>query len=222
MASAALVTIMQQQQVAFCIPLWLNFCRKPPLLPCNRHQTEGSTGLGNGPACSASCTFAVGLKVCSRLNVDNVSANHGWKNMYKSLSSNTCKRQKLLHNTCRLYIADDVEYVEQDLEQLRVLFLADGQGLPAQDIEDLCTPVVDLLNVLQLETGILIKNFKDVCFQDFSYSRQLVFCCCALSWSCCCNHDCTFSSSIFVLQSCLVLCCGRFIVNTRVNSHTSS
>ncbi|KAL0025837.1 hypothetical protein WJX79_004875 [Trebouxia sp. C0005] len=61
----------------------------------------------------------------------------------------------------RLYIADDVEYVEQDLEQLRVLFLADGQGLPAQDIEDLCAPVVDLLNVLQLETGILIKNFKD-------------------------------------------------------------
>lgn len=61
----------------------------------------------------------------------------------------------------RLYIADDVEYVEQDLEQLRVLFLADGQGLPAQDIEDLCTPVMDLLNVLQLETGILIRNFKD-------------------------------------------------------------
>ena len=63
---------------------------------------------------------------------------------------------------CRLYISDDVEYIEQDLEQLRVLFLADGQGLPAQDIDDLCTPVVDLLNVLQLETGILIKNFKDV------------------------------------------------------------
>ncbi len=68
-----------------------------------------------------------------------------------------------------------MEYVEQDLEQLRVLFLADGQGLPAQDIEDLCTPVVDLLNVLQLETGILIKNFKDVCIQDSSCSRQLAF-----------------------------------------------
>ena len=63
---------------------------------------------------------------------------------------------------CRLYTADDVEYIEQDLEQVRVLFLADGQGLPAQDIDELCQPVVDLLNVLQLETGILIKNFKDV------------------------------------------------------------
>ncbi len=68
----------------------------------------------------------------------------------------------MVEYNCRLYISDDVEYIEQDLEQLRVLFLADGQGLPAQDIVDLCTPVVDLLNVLQLETGILIKNFKDV------------------------------------------------------------
>ena len=116
---------------------------------------------------------------------------------------------------CRLYIADDVEYVEQDLEQLRVLFLADGQGLPAQDIEDLCTPVVDLLNVLQLETGILIKNFKDVCFWDFSYSGQLVFRCCALSRYCCCNHVCMVSLRIFVLQSCLLLCCGRLQVNAR-------
>ena len=64
--------------------------------------------------------------------------------------------------TCRLYIPDDMDYIEQDLEQLKVLFLADGQGLPADDVDNLCAPVVDLLNVLQLETGILIKNFKDV------------------------------------------------------------
>ena len=63
---------------------------------------------------------------------------------------------------CRLYIPDDVDYIEQDLEQLKVMFLADGQGLPPQEIEDLCKPVVELLTVLQLETGILIKNFKDV------------------------------------------------------------
>ncbi|KAL3161403.1 hypothetical protein ABBQ32_010293 [Trebouxia sp. C0010 RCD-2024] len=61
----------------------------------------------------------------------------------------------------RLYIPDDIEYIEQDLEQLKGLFLADGQGLPAEDVDSLCAPVVDLLNVLQLETGILIKNFKD-------------------------------------------------------------
>lgn len=65
---------------------------------------------------------------------------------------------------CRLYIPDDIDYVEQDLEQLKGLFLADGQGLPAEDVDNLCAPVVDLLNVLQLETGILIKNFKDVSF----------------------------------------------------------
>ena len=55
-----------------------------------------------------------------------------------------------------------MDYIEQDLEQLKVMFLADGQGLPPQEIEDLCKPVVELLTVLQLETGILIKNFKDV------------------------------------------------------------
>ena len=63
---------------------------------------------------------------------------------------------------CRLYIPDDTDYIEQDMDQLKGLFLADGQGLPADDVDALCAPIVDLLNVLQLETGILIKNFKDV------------------------------------------------------------
>lgn len=72
---------------------------------------------------------------------------------------------------CRLYIPDDIDYVEQDLEQLKGLFLADGQGLPAEDVDNLCAPVVDLLNVLQLETGILIKNFKDVRSQLCLYLR---------------------------------------------------
>lgn len=68
----------------------------------------------------------------------------------------------MLDVECRLYIPDDIDYIEQDLEQLKGLFLADGQGLPADDVNSLCAPVLDLLNVLQLETGILIKNFKDV------------------------------------------------------------
>lgn len=76
-----------------------------------------------------------------------------------------CIEQKGLQGwfwQCRLYIPDDVDYIEQDLEQLKVMFLADGQGLPPQEIDDLCQPIVELLTVLQLETGILIKNFKDV------------------------------------------------------------
>lgn len=48
------------------------------------------------------------------------------------------------------------------MEQLKVMFLADGQGLPGQETDDLCKPVGELLTVLQLETGILIRNFKDV------------------------------------------------------------
>lgn len=79
------------------------------------------------------------------------------------LQATTMAMQRILLDggPYRLYIPDDTEYIEQDLEQLKVLFEADGQGLPAKDIDELCAPVLDLLNVLQLETGILIKNFKD-------------------------------------------------------------
>ena len=54
----------------------------------------------------------------------------------------------------------DVEAIEEDLEELKALFNADGDGLDASVIRALCDPVGDLLTVLQLDTSILIDNLK--------------------------------------------------------------
>ena len=48
------------------------------------------------------------------------------------------------------------------MDALRNLFFADGEGLPNGEINSLCQPVQDLITVLQLQTAILIQNFKDV------------------------------------------------------------
>ncbi len=53
--------------------------------------------------------------------------------------------------------------IEEDLEQLKALFLADGEGLPADQVEEACAPLQSVLTVFQLETGILISNYRQVC-----------------------------------------------------------
>ena len=63
---------------------------------------------------------------------------------------------------CRLFDEEDAEAIEEDLDALRNLFFADGEGLPNGEISSLCQPVQDLITVLQLQTAILIQNFKDV------------------------------------------------------------
>ena len=63
---------------------------------------------------------------------------------------------------CRLFDEEDAEAIEEDLDALRNLFFADGEGLPNGEINSLCQPVQDLITVLQLQTAILIQNFKDV------------------------------------------------------------
>ena len=63
---------------------------------------------------------------------------------------------------CRLFDEEDAEAIEEDLDALRNLFFAEGEGLPNGEITSLCQPVQDLITVLQLQTAILIQNFKDV------------------------------------------------------------
>lgn len=52
--------------------------------------------------------------------------------------------------------------IEADVEQLGALFHADGEGLPEDVITTVLAPVEELLTVLQLDTSILIANFKQV------------------------------------------------------------
>ncbi|CAL8468909.1 g8450 [Coccomyxa elongata] len=73
----------------------------------------------------------------------------------------------LLHGgPCRWFIVDDVDMLEDDVQLLKRLFYADGEGLPSQRIIDLCAPLTAVLIVMQLDTGILIANFKQVKGQE--------------------------------------------------------
>ena len=55
-----------------------------------------------------------------------------------------------------------MDLIEEDLEDLRALFHADGEGLETEDILSMCGSISDLLTVLQLQTDILIENLKQV------------------------------------------------------------
>ncbi len=63
---------------------------------------------------------------------------------------------------CRWFIVDDVDMLEEDLQLLKSLFDAEGEGLSRQQIEELCAPLAGLLVVMQLDSGILMGNYKQV------------------------------------------------------------
>eukprot|EP00899_Mesostigma_viride_P012693 jgi/Mesvir1/21424/Mv20896-RA.1 len=60
----------------------------------------------------------------------------------------------------RLFTPADVEMLEEDLEVLKDMFLADGQGLHARKVDELMTRAHCFLSLFQLDTDILIANFK--------------------------------------------------------------
>eukprot|EP00884_Botryococcus_braunii_P013978 jgi/Botrbrau1/22581/Bobra.176_1s0013.1 len=60
----------------------------------------------------------------------------------------------------RWFILQDVELIEEDLEQLRQLFVADGDGLAHEHVSKACLPLLSILTVMQLETGILVSNYQ--------------------------------------------------------------
>lgn len=53
--------------------------------------------------------------------------------------------------------------LEDDLQLLKGLFHADGEGLPRLKIDELCWPLTGILVTMQLDTGILISNYKQAC-----------------------------------------------------------
>ncbi len=63
--------------------------------------------------------------------------------------------------------------IEEDLDALSALFHADGEGLPRQDVDRILNPLSELLTVLQLETLILIDNFKQVSKGSIILSLQI-------------------------------------------------
>lgn len=53
--------------------------------------------------------------------------------------------------------------IEEDLEDLRALFHAEGEGLDEADVLSMGSSVNDLMTVLELDTSILIANLKQAC-----------------------------------------------------------
>ena len=82
----------------------------------------------------------------------------------------------MVHVTCvgRWFIVDDVDMLEDDVQLLKGLFDADGEGLSRQRIDELCAPLTAALVVMQLDTGILVANYKQVHRLDGNLLLELV------------------------------------------------
>lgn len=74
----------------------------------------------------------------------------------------------------RWFIVDDVDMLEDDLQLLKGLFYADGEGLPRLRIDELCWPLTGILVTMQLDTGILISNYKQVCVAQSDISHLAI------------------------------------------------
>ncbi|KAK9787273.1 hypothetical protein WJX73_008331 [Symbiochloris irregularis] len=73
----------------------------------------------------------------------------------------------------RWFIPEDVPMMEADMEALGQLFHADGEGLSDDVITQVLSPVEELLTVLQLETSILIANFKQARAEEARGTKAL-------------------------------------------------
>lgn len=60
----------------------------------------------------------------------------------------------------RLFAQADADLLEADVAQMRSMFFADGEGLPLEEVDALCRPLSELLDVMQLDTGLLVQNLR--------------------------------------------------------------
>eukprot|EP01025_Chloroclados_australasicus_P020068 TRINITY_DN2108_c0_g4_i3.p1 TRINITY_DN2108_c0_g4~~TRINITY_DN2108_c0_g4_i3.p1 ORF type:complete len:975 (-),score=142.71 TRINITY_DN2108_c0_g4_i3:360-3284(-) len=58
----------------------------------------------------------------------------------------------------RLFIADDARELEMELMKIRGLFVAGGEGLPAELVDQHCAEVSKILSVMACETPVVIAN----------------------------------------------------------------
>ena len=57
---------------------------------------------------------------------------------------------------------DDVPMLDEDIQRIRDLFCAEGEGLPDDRVAAACLRLTELLAVMQLETYDLIRNLEQV------------------------------------------------------------
>ena len=64
--------------------------------------------------------------------------------------------------TCRWFTLQDVELLEDDVDAMRILFHAEGEGVPREAVQMTTAPLDELLTVLALDTPTLTANFRQV------------------------------------------------------------
>ena len=62
----------------------------------------------------------------------------------------------------RWFTLQDVELLEDDVDAMRILFHADGEGVPREAVQMTTAPLDELLTVLALDTPTLTANFRQV------------------------------------------------------------
>lgn len=45
---------------------------------------------------------------------------------------------------------------------MRAMFYADGDGIPLEEVDVLCAGLADVVGAMQLDTGLVIQNLKQV------------------------------------------------------------
>jgi hypothetical protein len=45
---------------------------------------------------------------------------------------------------------------------MRAMFYADGDGMGLEEVDAICRPLSDVVDVMQLDTGLIIQNIKQV------------------------------------------------------------
>ncbi|EFN53089.1 hypothetical protein CHLNCDRAFT_137406 [Chlorella variabilis] len=60
----------------------------------------------------------------------------------------------------RLFTPQDVDMLEADMAQMRAMFYADGDGIGLEEVDAVCRPLSDVVDLMQLDTGLIIQNLK--------------------------------------------------------------
>ena len=63
---------------------------------------------------------------------------------------------------CRWFTLEDVPLLEDDVDAMRLLFHADGEGVPKASVTAITAGLDELLTVLALDTPTLAANFRQV------------------------------------------------------------
>ena len=71
-------------------------------------------------------------------------------------------RARQAHALRRWFTLEDVPLLEDDVDAMRVLFFADGEGVPRDTVTAITAPLDELLTVMALDTPTLAANFRQV------------------------------------------------------------